>query len=351
MKTRRYVLYGSAAVVVLIVALALTFGRRDGSELAASPSPASPTPTDATASPATPRPAASASQASVHHASVLGYSIETPAPWHKSSCSPVVTQQGPEPGGEVFVPVSARDETGTDIGSTYPSVTVMAVTNPQSLSPRQWAEKDPTGVAGQTIEDVVYAGRPAARKVFPGTPLAKYFVASGARMYTVEPNTHTPSSPPGGALPEAALLQTMLRMIDSFRFLTETELAAVRAALPTALPPRTPEQVADGVAAGLTGKNADTLAGFLSACVTTAGEQAGGSFVSREKYLDDLRAAFAAGLVVTVRPRPLDGDRAAGDLTVASTWQDSRGIRDRKLMLRRGENERWEWIGTIERFQ
>src|SRR5439155_24210623 len=213
---------------LLVVALIAGLALRDRTEAVASPSPSSSstapstTATAAATSPATPTPAASASLASVRYASVLGYSIETPAPWHKSACSPVLTQQSPEPGGEVFVPVSARDETGSDIGSTYPSVTVMAVTNPQSLSPRQWAEKDPTGVAGQTIEDVVYAGRPAARKVFPGTPLAKYFVASGARMYTVEPNTHTPSSPPGGALPEAALLQTMHRMIDSFRFLTDT---------------------------------------------------------------------------------------------------------------------------------
>ena len=49
--------------------------------------------------------------------------------------------------------------------------------------------------------------------------------------------------------------------------------------------------------------------------------------------------------------RPLDGDRASRNLTVASTWQDSRGTLDRKLMLYRGENDRWEWQGTIERFR
>ena len=83
--------------------------------------------------------------------------------------------------------------------------------------------------------------------------------------------------------------------------------------------------------------------------VLAAGEQAGASFVSREKYVDDLRAAFAAGLVVTVQSRPLDGDRASGNLTAASTWRETI-TRDRKLMLRRGENDRWEFWGTIERF-
>jgi hypothetical protein len=173
-----------------------------------------------------------------------------------------------------------------------------------------------------------------------------YYVANAGRMYVVRPDVKAP--------PEAATLQTMVRIIASFRFLTEAEQAAARAALPTAPPPRTPEQVADGVAAAFAAKDASALGGFLSACVFTAGENAGGSSASREKYLDDLRAAFAAGLVVTVRPRPLDGDRASGNLSVASTWTDPRdpkGPLDRKLMLRAGDNGRWELQGTIERYR
>jgi len=218
--------------------------------------------------------------------------------------------------------------------------------NPQNLSPRQWAAQDQTGQATEQIEDVVYADRPAARKTLPltapGTGLFKYYVANSGRMYVVDPNVRQPM--------EAALQQSLIRMIASFRFLTDAELAAARAALPTALPSRTPEQVADGVAAAMAAKNVDALSAFLSPCVTTAGEQAGGTTVSREKYLDDLRAAFAAGLVVNVQPRPLEGDRASGNLSVASTWQDSSGTKSRKIMLQRGENERWAWLGTIERF-
>ena len=107
------------------------------------------------------------------------------------------------------------------------------------------------------------------------------------------------------------------------------------------------QQVADGIAAALSAKNVDALVEFAAPCLSTAGEQAGATTVSRAKYLDDLRAAFAGGLVVTVRPRPIDGDRATGNVTIGSTWQDSRGTRERKLMLRRGEKERWEWHGTI----
>jgi hypothetical protein len=348
MKTVRYVLYASAAAAVLVLALIAIFGLRDRDQVAATPSPTSP---PAATSPATPSTAATASPdttaASGRYASPgLGYSIETPAPWHRSVCSAaVVTQQGAAPASEQFVSVSARDETGTDIGPPYPILTVIVEANPQNISPRQWAEQGRTvgATAGERIEDVIYADRPAARKVLTlrGTPLDTYFVANGGRMYVVTPSARVP--------PDGATQQTMVRMIESFRFLTDAELAAARAAVPTPLPPRTPEHVADGVAAALTSKNVDALAEFLSACVTTAGEQAGGSFVSREKYIDDLRAAFAAGLVVTVQPRPLEGDRASGNLTVSSTWRETLA-KERKLMLRRGENDRWELQGTLERF-
>ena len=337
MKTGRYVLYASGAAAVLALALIATFGLRERNEVAATPTPTSPT--AATASP-------EATRASGRYASAgLGYSIELPPPWHRSSCSGVDTQQTPVRAGEEFVSVSAHDETGSDIGVAYPTLRVFGEANPQGLTPRQWAEQGRTvgASADERIEDVIYADRPAARKVlnFGGTPLDTYFVANGGRMYVVSPVSRVP--------PDGPTQLTMARMIDSFRFLTDAEVAAARAALPTPLPPRTPEQVADGVAAALTAKNADGLAEFLSACVTTAGEQAGATFVSREKYVDDLRAAFAAGLVVTVQSRPLDGDRASGNLTAASTWRETI-TRDRKLMLRRGENDRWECWGTIERF-
>jgi hypothetical protein len=147
---------------------------------------------------------------------------------------------------------------------------------------------------------------------------------------------------------DAATEQTMVRMIESFRFLTQAEQAAARAAMPTGLPPRTPEQVADGVAAAFAAKDVAAIAGFLSACVTTIVELWDLRVVSHEKYVDDLRTAFAAGLVVTVRPRPLLVDRSSLRSSVESTWQDGRKDVERSLMLRRGENDRWEWQGTYE---
>ena len=354
MTRNRPVLLGALIAAVAAVLLAVLVVR-PGNVAVPSPAPtvsASATPTG-TATPSVspsasaitaPPPSATASPAGGRYVSaLLGYSIELPPPWHRASCSGPVTQQTPPPMGEEFWPVAVRDETGTDIGVAYPAIRVFAEENPQGLSPRQWAESGRTvGGTRQGIEDVTFADRPAARQPETTGP-PTYYVANGGRMYVVNPFFHT--------APDAATLQTMTGIVESFRFLTSAEQAAARAALPTAPPPRTPEQVADGLAAAFAAKNADALAGFLTPCVTTAGENAGGSFVSREKYVEDLRAAFAAGLVVTVRPRPFEGDRGTGNLTIGSTWLDSRGTQERKLMLVRGANERWEWQGTIERFR
>jgi hypothetical protein len=334
----------ASAILVVIVAV-LLFGPRN---VAAPPPSPGPTTTAATASPTSSVFSSATATAAVsgRYVSALGYSIEMPPPWRRSSCSPM-TQQSADRGGEVFIPVSARDETSTDIGAPYTTLRIFVEANPQSITPRQWAEQGRIvgGQATEQIEDVIYADRPAARKSLPlsapGTGLYRYFVANGGRMFMVDPDVR-----PGL---ETATQQALVRMIASFRFITDVEQAAARAALPTALPSRTPEQVVDAVAAAMTAKDVDALAGILSPCVTTGGENAGGTTISREKYVEDMRAAFAAGLVVKVQTRPLVGDRASGNLSVNSSWEDSRGTKERKLMLQRGENDRWVWLGTIER--
>ncbi|HEV8229701.1 MAG TPA: hypothetical protein VGQ86_07065 [Candidatus Limnocylindria bacterium] len=256
----------------------------------------------------------------------------------------MLTQQSPDPGGEEFVPVAVKDEVSTDIGAALSTLRVFAEPNPQNITPRQWAEQGKTigGTAGERIEDVTYAGRPAARKTIPGTSLASYFVGDRGRMIVVNPNVRQPL--------DGALEQTMGRIVASFTFLTDAQRDAARAALPPAPAPRTPEEVADGLAAAFAAKNVDALADLAAPCLSAFGEQAGGTTWSRERYLDDLRAKFAAGLVVTVVARPIDGDRSTGHVTIASTWKDATGSKDRKLAIRRGVNDHWDWEGTLERF-
>jgi hypothetical protein len=364
MNAGRTFAFAAAAIGVLVLAIVASVALRPQEPVAASPAPSASAITTSATPAATPSPASSGTttastspsptasatpgafspQGPGRYISVLGYAIDTPTPWHKTACAPPIVQGGVVPGGELFVPVSVHDETTSDIGSAYTTLGVMAQPNPQNLTPRQWAQQDPTGQAGEQIEDVTYAQRPAARKSLPlsapGTGLFKYYVANAGRMYIVEPDVRAPLADP--------IRQSLVAMIDSFRFISDAELAAARAALPTAPPARSPEQVADGVAAAFAAKDVSALATFLSACVTTGAEQAGAATVSREKYLEDLRAAFAAGLVVTVQPRPITGDRATSDVRIASTWKDSRGTKLKSIMLR-AVNDRWEVWGTIER--
>src|SRR5580765_5011839 len=105
-KTNRYLIYVIAVGVVLAIALIASSGRRDDSQVTASPSPSSTVATSSTASAsatATASPGASGSAtvspAGGRYVSVLGYSIETTPPWHKSSCNPAFILQSPTPRG------------------------------------------------------------------------------------------------------------------------------------------------------------------------------------------------------------------------------------------------------------
>jgi hypothetical protein len=338
MSASRTLAFGAAAIGVLVLALVASVALRERPPLAASPGPTASSTATASATPTN-------SPASVggRYVSTLGYTIETPPPWHLTTCTQRV--QGVEPKGEVFVPVPARDETGTDIGPQYTTLMVISETNPQGLTPRQWAERRDMigGTVPSQVEDVTYAGRPAARKTISSVPgLYNYFVADAGRMYQVGTLLRLPL--------DATLRASLVRMIDSFQFISDAERAAARAALPTPAPSRTPEALADALGTAFAAKDTNALVSLATPCIFRGGENAGGTTWSREKYLDDLRAMFASGLVVTVQARPFDGDRASGHLTVMSTWQDSRGTQTRKMVLQRGPNDRWEWAGTIERY-
>jgi len=248
--------------------------------------------------------------------------------------------------GDGFVPVPGREEISSDIGAHYTTLSILYLANPQNVTPRQWAEQG-RGISGTVagqIEDVSYAGRLAARKSTSVPGLFTYVVPNAGFMYIVNPLPREPLDSP--------LRTSLVRMIDSFQFIGDTERAAARAALPTAPPPRTAEQVADGLAAAFSAKDTNALSAHAAPCVFRFGEQAGGTTASQEKYFEELRAAFASGLTVTVQPRPITVDPNLGSQTyVASSWQDARGSQTRKLILMRGPNDRWEWVGTLERYQ
>jgi len=358
MNATRTIAFGAAAVAVLVLAVIASLALGDRTPIAASPTPsASITPppsatasATSTASPTTA--AASATPASsptpaggTRYVSVVGYSIETPSPWHLSTCSE--RYQGVEPMGDEFVPVPAYEETATDIGPQYPTLGVITAANPDNLTPRQWLaqRKSPSfsSDGGEPLEDVTYAGRPAVRKAIrEATGVYHYMVANAGRMFVVSPRILR--------TPNESQRTSLIRMIDSFQFISDAERSAARAALPPAPAPRTAQQVADALADAFAAKDTRAIAPLAAACVYRAGENAGGSSWSRDKYLDDLKAMFAAGLTVTVQPRPITQD-SQEQATVMATWQDSRGSQTRRMVLTRGPNDNWRWAGTIERYQ
>jgi hypothetical protein len=350
----RYVLYSAAIAAVLFIGLVAVFGLPRDQDIAAPPTAsASPTasaitqPTATASPPATASPNAATSPGTGgKYVSTVGYSIEVVPPWHLSTC--IEPYRGVDRSGEDFVPVPAREEMSSDIGSRYPRLAIFHQPNPQNLTPRQWIEgQGRAGFSGSTsgqLEDVTYAGRPAVRKSVEAAPgVYHYAVANGDRMYIVSTEIRPPLDP--------SLPTSLARMIDSFQFISDAERAAAHAALPPPPAPRTPEQVADGLAAAFAAKNINALAGLSAPCMFRFGEQAGGTTWTREKYLDDLRAAFASGLTITVEPRPINRDRGEFDAWIAATWrdpQDPKGPQPRKVVLRREPNDNWRWAGTLE---
>src|SRR5256886_12274071 len=104
-----------------------------------SPSP-SPSPIPTASASASPSPSPSASPTpttGVFTNFVLGYRIDTPAPWRRSACLSTRDQSKP-PAGDGFVRVPEQDEKGTDVGYVFDVVQVQVHPNPDRLTPERW---------------------------------------------------------------------------------------------------------------------------------------------------------------------------------------------------------------------
>src|SRR5205814_10226450 len=108
----------------------------------------------------------------------------------------------------------------------------------------------------------------------------------------------------------------MDRMVRSFHLLTDQERAAAPSPVPAAA--RSAEAVADTLADGFARMDADLLATVMAPCMDAAIEQAGGTFMPRGAFVQDLRKAFAGGLTVAVERRPIASDQIGTFLK--ATW-------------------------------
>lgn len=286
----------------------------------ATASPSSPTP----AARATPSPSPSPTAAAGRHvnASML-FSIELRPPWHQAICGP--TRLGPADGAQsgvdVLIPVPDRGLTLGDTGGLpADQITVLAVANPQGMTPRQWKESGRAGAGlGERLEDTTLAGRTAL--LVSERDNETFLVANAGYMYAVghQARTATTSKAERGAI------------VRTFQFLGAQE---ARAAASPAPAPRSPEAVADALAEGFAKKDISILAPVAVECLGEGGAQAGIGRKDTQSFLDGIRDRFARGLTVEVQARPLMSRQdSPGYFFVKAIWREP-GQPDRDSDLR-----------------
>ena len=265
---------------------------------------------------------------------VLGYRIDTPAPWRRSACLSTRDQSKP-PAGDGFVRVPEQDEKGTDVGYVFDVVQVQVHPNPDRLTPERWLALGLIGGSATQGTEAATVDGHSALFVRAGAGLAiAYLVPVADRIYIVGYQ-----NPPS----DTSNVAEMDRIVRSFHLLTDQERAAAPSPVPAAA--RSAEAVADTLADGFARMDADLLATVMATCMATGMEQAGGTFMPRGAFVQDLRKAFAGGLTVTVQRRPVAND-ATGTF-VRATWQAVE-VQQRDLYLRR-DADVWSWYLTLTR--
>jgi hypothetical protein len=304
---------GAGLLVGAIVVAALLIAR---TQLVAAPSP-SPTPA-ATATATTPATSVAASASprpqGIYLSKKLGYALELPEAWHKAICgdidpaadqTPAVTQIS-----EQFTSAGPLEEFIGDVGGPNDRVLVSLEENPQR---RSMSEIAGAAVSPSSVKEVTFAGRPAV-EVRSGEDVLFYFIADGDRYYRVGYQTYRPSSAPAPDHP------TMQRIVSSFRFLAAAERQALPDPTPIPAAAPTAQALAGMLKTAFEQKDAATLERMLGACVSEGFESAGASVVTRQKFIADLRAQLANGLVVTVDTSTVRTEPGFWSTAVRSRW-------------------------------
>lgn len=285
---------------------------------------------------ATPRPSASAAPSAtagpaVYTSVPFAYRIELPTGWRYSQC-----QSGEDIGTvasqhEGFTSASVDDEASGHTGPMQPVVSVRIVENPAGRTALQWLSDGGVGF-GDTFDRAIVDGREGAQVITAAREVTTLVTAARGRIYAIA------GFGPQGITPDAR------RIMNSLHVLDDAELANARATIPSPTPtaPRSPETVADTLARGFSQKDVTVLATVAWACLSRGAAQSGASFSSAKRELDEMRKAFAAGLTVTVAPRPVTVV-AGGYGGVEASWAEA-GQAPRPAwlnMLKRGDT--WYW--------
>jgi hypothetical protein len=338
MRSKRPLTIG--ALVAILIGVGVALGAFRTAAPAASPTPFAAITQSPTASPTV---ASSLATTPRFDNAVLGYSISVPAPYRLAS-SAINAGQPEQLGSDAFSVRSVAEDRADCLSSESPGigsivkqelVVVAVIGNVRGLSAMQWATGSAYGRL-HTVEASTVGGYDAARLVQQGIADA-YVISANDRMYVVS-HQNSPSS------------QRLADIAASFRALT-----------PTPFPTAPPAQVARDAASNLgqrlaqafAAKDADAVAGLMTDCRISAGENVGGSPLGTEgisrsssAFITALRERFAKGdLAVTVNPA-VQVQAVSGQFFVRSDWKEPDRTTPIDLLFRELDG-RWQWTSAI----
>lgn len=274
---------------------------------------------------------------------ILGYRITLPVAYRLAGTS--INAGQPELlGSERFTVTTVAEQQAdclSEVGGGLASlikgepVDVAVTAKVRGLSAAQWATASPYGSL-HTVEAVTIGGYEAARLIQQGKA-DTYVISANNRMYALT-HLNAPSS------------QRLADIAASFRALP-----------PPPFPTAPPAQVARDAASNLgqrlaqafTAKDATAVAGLMTDCRISAGENIGGRPIGTEgisrssaAFITALRDRFARGdLTVTVNP-DVQVQAVSGQFFVRSEWKEP----DRTIpidLLFRELDGRWQWTSAV----
>ncbi len=275
----------------------------------------------------------------------LAYRVELPEGWRRSACQ---SSSEPQhlPAVEGFTSATLDDEISTDIGPNNPGVSVRAEDNTAKHTALQWLESGKLGSSVYTkYERISFDGKPdAARVTYTERGVSNVtaiVVSARAQIYAISRSGPT----------TASTLPSQTSLMNSLHILSDVELSDAKATLAspaTVGPNRTVEEAADALAKAFTQKDAAALAPIAWQCVWQGNEQAGAATRPSSVFLSNLQKSFAAGLTVTVQPRPIETNaNSTTTAQVRGTWKDAgQAQRSARFVLNKAGNT-WYWGGVV----
>ena len=339
----------SRVPLLALALLAVACGSRAESPVAA------PSATPSIASTLSPSPAGTASPTlrpnptagpGVYTSVALAYRVELPEGWRRSACESSTDLQR-LPAAEGFTAATIDDEVSSDMGPNNPGVRVMVEDNAVKQTALQWLEAGRLGSSIYTkYEKASFDGKPDAARVVHsegGVSLVTAIVVSArAQMYSIVRT---------GPL-TAGSMPSQTSLLNSLHVLSDVELSDAKATFApsaaAAAPARTAEEAADALAKAFTQKDTAALAPIAWQCVWQGNEQAGAATRPSSVFLSNLQRSFAAGLIVTMQPRPIETNaNSTTTAQVRGTWKDvGQAQRSARFVLTKAGNT-WYWGGVV----